>query len=320
MPPGLTRASVASTRRAGDRPLTASCRSRFDTEVTDIVVDAALARELVDERFPEWATLPLRPVEPGGFDHRSFRLGDRLLVRLPSAPAYAPQVRKEQRWLPVLAPELPLPIPRIAGIGEPGPRFPFPWSVYDWIEGETAADARIDDEVALARDLAGFLVELRGVDTADAPGPGTHSAYRGGPLERWHDEIEAMLPRIGDGRERARAAAIWGDALAEPFRDLSMWFHGDVARANLLVRDGALAAVIDFGCSGVGDPACDTVIVWTHFAGTARREFVRAYDVDDATWARGRGWALWKALILLDSPERRWVELAHRTMEALLNE
>jgi aminoglycoside phosphotransferase (APT) family kinase protein len=288
--------------------------------VHDDPVDVALARELVDLRFPEWAALPLRPVEPGGFDHRSFRLGDELLVRIPSAPAYAPQVAKEQAWLPVLARELPLPIPRIVAAVEPTARFPLPWSVYDWIEGETAAIARIEDEVAFARDLAELLVALRAVDAIDGPGPGQHSAHRGAPVAQWHEEVEAMLPRIADRRSRANAAAIWRDAVAAPLRGQPVWFHGDVARANLLVRDGRLSAVIDWGCAGVGDPACDTVIAWTFLSGASRRAFVREYDADDATWARGRGWALWKVLILLDSPERRWVELAHRTLAALLGE
>ena len=126
--------------------------------MTDVVVDVRLAHDLVDRAFPEWGGLPLRRIEPGGFDHRSFRPGDELIVRIPSAPAYVPQVAKEQAWLPVLAPGLPLPIPRLVGIGEPSARFPFPWSVYRWIPGEPAATAAIEDEVRFARDLAAFLV------------------------------------------------------------------------------------------------------------------------------------------------------------------
>ena len=288
--------------------------------MNDPTVDVRLARELVDRRFPEWAGLPLRAIEPGGFDHRSFRLGDDLVVRIPSAPWYVPQVAKEQEWLPVLGAELPLPIPRIVGVGEPSARFPFPWSVYGWIPGETAETAAIVEEVRFADDLAAFLIALRGIEASDGPGPGAHCAYRGAPVSQWDDEVRALLPRIGDARERARASAIWRDATAEPHGGAPVWFHGDVARANLLVRDGRLSAVIDFGCAGVGDPACDTVIAWTTFSGASRRAFVRAYDVDDATWARGRGWALWKVLILLDSPEQRWVELARRTLAALLEE
>lgn len=292
----------------------------YSEPMSDFQVDVRLARELVDHRFPERAGLPLREIQPGGWDHRSFRLGDELLVRIPSALGYVPQVAKEQAWLPRLAPGLPLPIPRIVATSEPTPRFPHPWSVYGWIAGDTAQSTPIADEIAFARDLAEFLVALRRADAAGAPHPGLHSAYRGGPVSHWDDEVEALLPRLADRRERARAAALWRDALAAPSRAEPVWFHGDVAGANLLVRDGRLAAVIDFGCAAVGDPACDTVIAWTRFEGAARRAFMRHYDSDDATWARGRGWALWKSLILLDSPERRWVELAHRTLGALLSE
>jgi aminoglycoside phosphotransferase (APT) family kinase protein len=288
--------------------------------MTQPTVDACLARDLVASRFPEWARLPLHPIEPGGWDHRSFRLGDEFVVRIPSAPDYVPQVAKEQAWLPVLAPSLPFPTPRVVGVGEPTTEFPWPWSVYAWIDGETAMAAPIDDDVRFARDLAGFLVALRGADATGAPGPGPHSAYRGAPVAHWNDDVEAMLPRISDPGQRATAVAIWQDALADPYRGEPVWFHGDVARANLLVRDGRLSAVIDFGCSGVGDPACDTVIAWTHFEGDARREFMVGYDADDATWARGRGWALWKVLILLDSPEPRWRRLADRTLAALLED
>ncbi|MFE5672657.1 aminoglycoside phosphotransferase family protein [Agromyces sp. NPDC056523] len=264
--------------------------------------------------------MPVRPIEPGGVDHRSFRLGEDLLIRIPSAPGYVPQVAKEQAWLPVLGPRLPLPIPRVVGGGEPSDRISFPWSLYGWIDGETAMTAPIDDEVRFAEELAAFLVALRCIDATDGPGPGLHCAYRGAPVSQWDDEVHAFLPRIGDARERARAAAIWRDAVSEPDRSAPVWFHGDVARANLLVREGRLSAVIDFGCAGVGDPACDTVMAWTAFSGASRRAFVHVYDVDDATWARGRGWALWKALIQLDSPDQGSVDLARRTLAALFEE
>lgn len=281
------------------------------------MVDAPLARELVDERFPEWAELPLRPIEPGGWDHRSFRLGDELVVRIPSAIGYVPQVAKEQAWLPRLAAALPLPIPTVAGAGEPTARFPHPWSVYAWIAGDTLARTPIDDEVAFAGDLAAFLVALRRADAAGAPPPGLHSGHRGSPVSHWQAEVEAMLPRIGDARRRDRAAALWRDALAEPYRDEPVWVHGDVSTTNLLVRDGRLAAVIDFGCAAVGDPACDTVIAWTRFAGDARDAFMRGLEVDEGTWARGRGWALWKALTLLDSPDPAQLAFAQRTIDVL---
>ncbi len=280
------------------------------------LIDEDLVRGLLTEQFPHWCGLPLRFVERGGNDHRMFRLGDALSVRLPASSGAVPQVAKEQEWLPRLAPELPLPIPSLHGAGEPSGRFPAPWSVYGWIPGEPASTAAVDDPVRFAADLAAFLVALRSVDAAGAPGPGLHSAFRGGVLEHWDAEMHDILHRV-HGHERDLAAGIWRDALAASFTAEPQWFHGDVSTNNLLVRDGALAAVIDFGCSGVGDPACDTVIVWTWLTGEARDVFRKEYDVDEATWARGRGWALWKALIMITSTPPGQAELARHVLDEL---
>ncbi|WP_345801618.1 aminoglycoside phosphotransferase family protein [Microbacterium sp. AZCO] len=279
-------------------------------------IDEDLVRALLREQFPDWAGLAVRAVEPGGNDHRTFRLGDELSVRLPSAPGYMPQVAKEQAWLPRLAPAVPLPIPVVRAKGEACDIFPAPWSVYGWLHGEPLAAASIDDPVRLAVDLAGFLVALRGVDPAGGPRPGLHSAYRGAPVAHWDDEVRDILNRL-DGAERDRAAGTWRDAVVAPDAESAAWLHGDVAVSNLLVRDGALAAVIDFGCSAVGDPACDTVIIWTHFRGAAREAFRREYDVDEATWARGRGWALWKALIMLTNKPPAQRALARHVLDEL---
>ncbi|MCR8669699.1 aminoglycoside phosphotransferase family protein [Agrococcus sp. HG114] len=281
-------------------------------------IDEALVRSLLADQFPAWAGLPVRAVRPGGNDHRAFRLGDALAVRLPSAPGYVPQVAKEQAWLPRLAQSVPLPIPRVVGHGLPSERFPAPWSVLEWLEGEPASAARIDDDSRFAADVAGFLVALRGADTAGAPPPGPHSAFRGAPVAHWDDEVRDLLARV-DGHERDRAAGIWRDALAAAAPFAAAWFHGDVALDNLLVRDGRLAAVIDFGCAGVGDTACDTVLLWTRLEGAAADVYRRELALDEATWARGRGWALWKALILLGNRPAAQVALGRRTLRALLD-
>ncbi|MFC0681478.1 aminoglycoside phosphotransferase family protein [Lysobacter korlensis] len=279
-------------------------------------IDEALVRELLVEQFPQWRDLPIRPVEGGGNDHRNFRLGDALSVRLPSAPGYVPQVEKEQTWLPRLAPVLPLPIPTVHGTGRPSVRFPAPWSVYGWLPGETASTTDITDPVRLAAELAEFLVVLRSADTSGAPGPGLHSAFRGAPLDHLDDEMGALLERV-QGSERDRAAGLWRDALAARYTDAPVWFHGDVSFHNLLIRDGELAAVIDFGCAGVGDPACDTVVVWTFLSGAARNAYRSGLAVDDATWARGRGWALWKGLIMITNKPPGQAEFARHVLDEL---
>lgn len=282
-------------------------------------IDETLVRELLAAQFPQWRDLPVRPVALSGNDHRIFRLGDHLSVRLPSAPGYVPQVPKEQTWLPRLAPHVPLPIPVVEGAGEPSDLFPAPWSVYRWTAGEPASVTPPADWARFASDLAAFLRQLRTADATDAPAPGLHSAFRGGPLEHWNDEMDVIVTRV-HGRERDLAAGIWRDALDAPFTGPPAWFHGDVSLNNLLVQAGELAAVIDFGCAAAGDPACDTVFRWTSQHAEARAQFARDYAVDDATWARGRGWALWKGLIMITNKPPGQAEFARHVLDRLFAE
>ncbi|CDX55921.1 Aminoglycoside phosphotransferase [Mesorhizobium plurifarium] len=260
-------------------------------------IDTDLVRRLVDAQFPQWRDLPVCPVASGGWDNRTFHLGDEMTVRLPSAAAYSLQVEKEQRWLPKLAPCLPLPIPTPLAMGEPGEGYPWRWSVYRWIEAETAKNARIADLGVFALSLADFLVALRGIDPVDGPAPGRHNFYRGGPLTVYDGQVRQAITALEDRIDAQAAATVWETALAATWSGSPVWFHGDVASGNLLVEDGSLSAVIDFGTSGVGDPSCDLAITWTFFEGASREAFRARVAVDDATWARGRGWALWKALI-----------------------
>jgi aminoglycoside phosphotransferase (APT) family kinase protein len=279
-------------------------------------IDEPLVRALLTEQFPEWSALPIRPVEHSGNDHRMFRLGSDLSVRLPADVGYVPQVAKEQTWLPRLAGSVPLPIPTVRGAGVASELFPAPWSVYGWLPGRPAALEPIDDRVRFAADLAGFLVALRGADATDGPAPGLHSAYRGGPLEHYDDETRAILHRV-HGRERELAEGLWRDALDARFDGPPTWLHGDVSVNNLLVRDGRLVGVVDFGCSAVGDTSCDTVLQWTWLSGEARETWRRELALDDATWARGRGWALWKALIMITNKPPGQAELARHVLDEL---
>jgi aminoglycoside phosphotransferase (APT) family kinase protein len=270
-----------------------------------VIPDIDLARRLVDSQFPQCRSLPVKPVDVDGVDNRTFRLGDELTVRMPSGDWYARQVEKEHRWLPVLAPHLPLPIPIPVARGEPEHGYPYPWSIYRWLDGDLASLANIRDLTRFATDLAGFLVALKGVDATGGPEPGKHNFFRGGPLTTYADETLRSIERLGPEIPRDAVLAVWEEALAAAWTGKPVWFHGDVATGNLLVGDGALSAVIDFGTSGVGDPACDVVIAWTFLSGPSRSAFRSALGVDAGTWARGRGWALWKALIsLVDDLER----------------
>ena len=264
-----------------------------------IYIDAALARRLLVEQFPQWADLPIKRVELDGWDNRTFRLGSDMAVRLPSAEAYAAQVEKEHRWLPRLAPLLPLPIPVPLAMGMPAESFPWHWSVYRWLDGEVATIGSIDDLPLFATTLGRFLDVLQHIDPADGPPPGRHNFFRGGPLTTYDAQTRDTIAALHGKIDAHAATAVWEAALAATWHDAPVWVHGDVAPSNLLVREGQLSAVIDFGCSGVGDPACDLVIAWTVFSGESREEFRAALPLDAATWARGRGWALWKALITL---------------------
>ena len=169
--------------------------------------------------------------------------------------------------------------------------------IYGWIDGEPAALAPVRDLERLAEDLAGFLIALQQVPAEDGPRAGPHSFGRGGPVSVWDGETRAALDRLGDRIDAQGAHEVWEAAIASSWGGPDLWVHGDMAPSNFLVRNDRLCAVIDFGSSAVGDPACDLTPAWTVFDGESRRRFMRAVPVDDDTWARARGWALWKAVI-----------------------
>ena len=244
-----------------------------DELALSVDIDASLVTQLVTSQFPQWADLPITPVEFDGRDSRTFRLGVDMSVRLPSAEADAAQVEKEHRWLPILAPRLPLEIPVPLAMGGPAEGYPWKWSVYRWLEGAIASTERIEDLNGFATTLARFLASLQQIDPADGPSPGHHNFFRGGPLETYDAETRSAIAALGDQIATETATAVWETAIAATWHGSSVWFHGDVDATNLLVRGGRLSAVIDFGCSGVGDPACDVTIAWTLLSGESREAF-----------------------------------------------
>lgn len=261
-------------------------------------IDVSLVRRLLVQ-FPQWADLPVKRVAFDGWDNTTFRLGEDLSVRLPSAQAYAGQVEKEHRWLPRLAPLLPLPIPVPLAMGVPANGYPWHWSVYRWLEGENATIKSIADLQQFATTLAQFLAALQRIDPADGPPPGQHNFFRGGPLTTYDSETRDAIATLRGRIDADAVTAVWEAALRATWHGPPVWLHGDVSAGNLLVENGRLNAVIDFGCTAVGDPACDLTIAWTLFPGESRDAFREALPLDRATWARGRGWALWKGLITL---------------------
>jgi aminoglycoside phosphotransferase (APT) family kinase protein len=274
-------------------------------------IDAALVRRLVAEQFPQWADLPVTPVKVDGWDNRTYRLGTDLTARLPTADGYAAAVHKEHQWLPVLAPALPVAIPEAVAKGEPGHGYPHHWAIRRWIDGDTASYETVADLDEFARSIASFLLALQSVDATGGPEGGAHSFYRGTPPGYYDDQTQAALAELKGRIDTDLAREVWETALATSWDRPPVWFHGDIANGNLLVQDGRLSAVIDFGTCGVGDPACDLVIAYTFFSGSSRSVFRDAVQQDADTWARARGWALWKALIT-------YSETSHQVITAVL--
>jgi len=263
----------------------------------ELLIDVTLVHRLVATQFPQWKHLPVRPVALGGWDNRTFHLGEEMIVRMPSAVNYALQVEKEHRWLPKLAPLLPLPIPMPLAIGEPAEGYPWQWSIYRWLEGEAANSGHIANLPDFATSLAQFLTALQRIDPTGGPPPGLHSFYRGGPLKTYDEETREAIEILKSKIDVEAVTEIWETALTTTWSRPPVWVHGDVSAGNLLVQKGRLSAVIDFGQLTVGDPACDLAIAWTLFEGKSRDAFRATLVLDDATWERGRGWTLWKALL-----------------------
>jgi aminoglycoside phosphotransferase (APT) family kinase protein len=264
----------------------------------EIDTDASLVGRLLTAQFPQWADLPIRLVHSAGTDNALYRLGDDMVVRLPRIPSATGQVAKEHRWLPRLDPLLPLAIPVPLAMGKPGEGYPWHWSVYRWLEGENASIERLADPQQAAVDLAQFILALQKIDAADGPPPGVYNAFRGEPLARRDRRTCEAITALDGTVDADAAAAVWETAMDAPaWHGPPVWLHGDLQPGNLLAVQGRLSAVIDFGCLGVGDPACDVMAAWLFLSAETRDVFRAALPVDDATWARGRGWALSFGLI-----------------------
>ena len=263
----------------------------------EIDTDVALVRRLLAAQFPQWADLTIEPVVSYGTDHDIYRLGDHLAARLPRIGWATDQAAKEAKWLPRLAPHLPLAVPVQLALGQPAESYPFEWSIYEWLPGENA-NGTIDDLAQAAVDLAAFVKALRRVDTADAdPRP---RGARGGPLADLDRVVRRSIAELGDRIDGRAALRAWEESLnASKWDGEEVWVHGDLLPGNLLVVDGRLSAVIDFGCLNVGDPACDLQPAWNVFAGASRARYRAELQADDASWLRGRGWALFQAVVAL---------------------
>jgi aminoglycoside phosphotransferase (APT) family kinase protein len=266
----------------------------------EVPVDVALVRRLLAGQFPEWADLSVDPVMPWGTDNAVYRLGDDMVLRLPRTPRTSRTLEMERYWLPRLAPELPLAIPLPLADGTPSDGYPFTWSVYRWLPGESAAAERITDTGQLATDLARFIVALQRIDSTGGPPPSEVNSFRGVPLARRDAGTRAAIASLESEIDVVTVTAAWDEAFGAPeWQRPPVWLHGDLDSRNLLAENGRLSAVIDFGTLSVGDPACDVMVAWKMLSAEARDTFRTALPVDEATWARSRGWAISQAVTAL---------------------
>lgn len=253
----------------------------------ELEIDEPLVRALLAEQFPQWAELPLERAGDGTVNV-IYRLGDDLSVRLPRIEWAADDAHhRDREVLPLVAPHLPVDVPRPIALGRPGAGYPWSWSVFDWIDGELPTDWLPAD------DVASFVLALQAIDLAGAPEP---SGNRGKPLafrDRW---VREALERVHE----PGAVELWEAAMAAPeWAGARVWIHADLDRRNVLVRDGRLAAVLDWGGAGVGDPAVDAMAAWKLVAREQRGRFRELLGADDATWLRAKGWCVSQALIAL---------------------
>ena len=287
-------------------------------------IDAPLVRVLVDAQFPRWSSLPLAPVTAASTVNAIYRLGDELAVRLPLRPGQADQFERDRRWLPYLAPHLPLRIPEPVAAGEATEAYPSEWAVYRWLPGRPATDVAPNDPAAAADALAAFIRALHAIDASEGPGPSAANYQRGAPLAPRDASARQGLAALAGEIDVEAATAVWEAALAAPEWDRApVWLHGDLMPGNLLVDEGRLSAVIDFGALGVGDPACDMIPAWVFLPAAVRGRFRDAVRADEATWTRGRGWALW--IVLVGLPYYRdtnpgFVRVLRRTLDAVLGD
>ena len=258
-------------------------------------IDLRLVQKLVGQQFPEWAHLDTKPLLSSGTDHALYRFGNGMVIRLPKIGWAVHNVDKEYLWLPKIAPFLPVSIPIPIAKGRPTNDYPYPWSIYRWLEGSNPKVSAIENPIALTHELAAFIRAMHSMNLPSGP-----RSNRGVPLVEKDLGTRQALLKLEGMIDVPLVTEIWENALKAPqWSKPPVWIHGDLSPGNLLQLNGHLSAVIDFGMLGIGDPACDLIIAWNFLPSYTRAIFRSALQIDDAMWARGRGWALSNALIAL---------------------
>jgi aminoglycoside phosphotransferase (APT) family kinase protein len=273
----------------------------------ELAVDVQLVRQLVEQSLPHYAGLRIQSLMSSGSSNALFHLGNALLVRMPRQPGGSTTIEKEARWLPVIAQELTTAVPEVVAVGQPAFGYPEKWAVTKWLDGQVpevpwGVDSGSSHRVA--HGLAQLVAEFRQMEVPpSANDDPTLSSYRGGRLadmdREFRQSVDQCRPIADLGLDLDHALNVWDDALAaeQATAPLRSWYHGDLLAENLLIRNGELAAVLDFGGLAVGDPSVDLIVAWEVLDPQGRQTFKDAISVDDAAWARGMGWALLIAMI-----------------------
>jgi len=289
------------------------------TPAAEHVIDEALVSRLLAEQHPDLASLPLSKAD-AGWDNELFRLGDRLAVRLPRRALAARLIEHEQRWLPIIAPALPLPVPAPYRKGMPSHGYPWCWSVVPWLDGVGADTCEPDP--AQAQELGKFLSELHVPAPADAP----TNPFRGVPLKERATSVMGAMERLASRTELIpkRIRETWNEALSAPVATQRVWVHGDLHPRNVLVRDGVISGVIDWGDVNAGDAATDLASSWMLFeCPSARDALAAAYGKGDpAAWARAKGWAVLFGIMFLETglvDHPRHAEIGARILRRVLD-
>jgi len=259
---------------------------------------------IIESQFPEYKDLVIKKVKLSGHDNQTFHLGNDFSLRFPSHFNYSTQVIKEHTYCSELQKQIPIQITHPIALGHPSDLFPYHFSINRWIEGEVVTQTNIENKSLFAQDLAYFLINLQHCNSKNGPTPGLHNFYRGGDLSVYHDETLKAIEKQ-NLFSKSKCLEYWLLGVNSLFTKKPVWIHGDIAVGNLLVNNGKLSAVIDFGNIAVGDPACDYVMAWTYFDQISRPVFIRSLNLDMDTLYRSRAWALWKALISLNDSKHK---------------
>lgn len=280
-------------------------------------MDITIVKKEINKKFPKWGKLSIRPMENSGNDNITYYLGDDMTIRIPSARRYEPQIEKEVKWLKVLAKNITVDISSNIALVEASVGIPSRWSINKYIQGDVATRDNIEG-LKFARGLNGFLKQLQSVDIKGAPVSGIHNFYRGSHPSIYEREVEKALVEIEGNISKERLFNIWRSDISSIYSGSLVWLHGDIAPNNLLVEDGGLCGVIDFGIMSIGDPACDYSIAWTFFNKEERELFLKG--LDSGLVKRARAWALWKSLITYNSDNKKVREVSHYAINEILKD